>query len=342
MTAVLRCIAVSLFIVLTAGQCQRPDEAGVGQTEDGTLQVGTTEATASVQRGVAPGDRRLVFDGYRGSVSLAGTTATTAELTFTKRGRAGDTAAAQGLLDDVSITESGTAEAYTYQMESDAEAQTSVDVAGTVPQATALRIEKDSGPVRIGGVTGPITVRQKFGDIRLRGAAAAVDVNTQTGDIDVQFRQVPADAKITLRTANGDLALGLPSNASVQVDAQTDAGAVQTRGLDFGPQRLTPVRAGARYTAQMGGGDTVIELATENGTITLTGTAPAPPDTTAPEPAVPDTVGGDTPAPDTAASEPTPPDERPAPAPDTTAPSPTPTPDTTDADTTQAALNGES
>lgn len=334
---------VAMMAGLVAVGCQRPGDTEVGQTADGTVRLGPEVVTDTVRRAVAPGERRLVLDGFTGDVDLRGGEATTAELVFVKRGRGDDIDAAGDALAGVTVTESGTQEAYTFEMDADASDRAAVDVSGTVPRGTTLRIDHASGAVRLSGLTGAIDVQHQYGPVTIDGAAGPVDVAIQTGDVTVRFDAVPRTASVSLRTANGDVRLGLPGAASVQVDAETNAGAVRTQGLTFGPQRLTPLNAGARYTAQMGAGDAVVEIRTENGTITLEAvsdpaTTPAAPadtarvDTAQVAPDARPEATPDTTAPDTIAPEPTAPE---ATAPETTAPEAT-APETTGSDPSDA------
>jgi hypothetical protein len=116
------------------------------------------------------------------------------------------------------------------------------------------------------------------------------------------------------------------------------------QGLTFAQERLTPVDAGARYTAQLGGGDAVVELRTENGIVTLQAASAdpaddttAPPDTLAP-PTRP--VPADSPATDGAQQQPASPGtlgpEPADPEPVDTAGTAPARPDPTPADTTGA------
>jgi len=303
-----------LLLVLFAGTCQQPEDPGVGQEPDGTLQVGTMEATETVRRGVAPGDRTLVVDAFRGRVVLRASSDPSASLTFTKRGRGGDAESAGAALEAITITESGTADAYTYQVAAEDQNRATVDVRGTVPPQTPLRVEKDVGPVQLDSLTGPLTVRQAYGDVDIRGAATNTDVEIESGDVTVRFRRLPGTASVTLRTQNGDITIALPPDASAQLTAETQAGVIRSQGLTFGPESLVPVNAGFRYAAQLGDGAASIDATTRNGTITLQAAPPspnAPADTTAP----PDTlappttpVPADSPATDDVQQQPASPD----------------------------------
>jgi hypothetical protein len=280
--------------------CQTGGEEDVSRTADGTLRVGRVAAADSVRRAVGPGGRTLVIDGFRGSVRLRATDATTARFLFVRHGRGDDAASAREAMRGVEITERGTAEEYAYELSSDAEARTRVDVRGQIPRSTALRLEQTSGPVTVSGPAGEVTVRHRHGSVEVIDARSSVDVAIENGDVTARFRTLPPEARVRLQTANGDLSLGLPPDASVQVNAETSVGDVRVRGLQFSPQRLIPTEAGARYAAQRAGGRAVVEMRTENGTVTLEAvdttaapTGPALPaaDTTRPAAPVPtDTV----------------------------------------------------
>ncbi len=317
-------VAVLLLLV---GGCQSAEQTDVDRAPDGAVQLGAVEATDTLSRTVAPSGRPLVLDGFRGAVSIRGGDDATADLTFVRRGRGDTPETARAARDDISISESGSQDTYTYTLESGRQsmAYAAVDVTGTVPRATTLRVEQVSGPVTIDGATGPLTVRQDHGPVTIRGGAASVDVSVQNGDLAAHFQTVPPDATVTLETANGDVTLHLPPDASARLDAQTNAGAIRTDGLSPTNERFNPLDAGGRYRAEMGTGEASIEVRTNNGTIrfqaadTTQGGRPGPPPDTLAVPASDTTVTSSDPAPDSL-------------RPDTTAPTPT-TPDPTAPDT---------
>jgi hypothetical protein len=297
-----RGIAVfGVMLLLVMAGCQQQDD--VGQTEEGNLVIGQAEVTEQLQRAVAPGARLLVFDGFNGVVRLQGTEAETARLTFTKRARGQSESDAQELMGRIGVRESGNDERYAYVMRSPSPDRSAVDVTGTTPQATQLRIEVDSGPIALSGIRGPITVEHVSGSVQIGGAAASVSVTSRNGSVELGLQRVPADAEIMIETENGNVSVALPDVVSAQVEARTTAGSINTDGLNFEQRRLNPEGAGAEFEAQLGTGNATIDLRTENGNIRLyRGTV---------EPATPDTSAVPTPA-DTAA---TPATERPAPSP---------------------------
>jgi hypothetical protein len=280
-----RCALLALLATAVLGACQQPGTTDVDQTEEGGLRLGSVEAVDTVDRAVAPNDRPLVIDGFRGRVDLEGDAQETAELRFVRRGRGEDTEAARGVLEDVTITESGSEENYTYTLESDGAAYAAVDVTGTVPQGAALRVERSSGPVAIDGVRGALTVRHEDGPVTLQGTGGPVDVEIQNGDLEVRAVSLPADGPVRLRTANGDVTLRLPPDASAQISAETRVGALRTQGLALTEERFSPQGAGGRYDARLGAGATTVELRTENGSVLVAAAAPAALDTTGTSPA---------------------------------------------------------
>lgn len=275
-----RCALLALLAATVLGACQQPGTTDVDQTEEGVLRLGSVEAVDTVARAVAPNDRPLVIDGFRGRVDLEGAAQETAELRFVRRGRGEDTEAARGVLEDVTITESGSEENYTYTLQSDGAAYAAVDVMGTVPRAAALRIERSSGPVAIEGVRGALTVRHEDGPVTLQDTGGPVDVEIQNGDLEVRAASLPGDGPVRLRTANGDVTLRLPPDASAQISAQTSVGALRTQGLALTDERFSPQGAGGRYEARLGAGATTVELRTENGSVLVAAAEPAALDTT--------------------------------------------------------------
>jgi len=271
--------------------CQQTSTSDVDQTEEGVLRLGSVSAVDTVDRAVAPNDRPLIFDGFRGRVDLQGGDAETATVQFVRQARGEDAETARGVLEDVTVSEEGSEQNYTFTMEAGGGAYSAVDVSGTVPRATALEVNLSSGPVTIADVDGPLTVSHKHGPVTIRGAAASVDVETKNGDLDVTLQSVPSDAEIALRTKNGLVTLRLPPDASVQLSAETNAGTIRTQGLALTNQEFMPRNAGGEYAAQLGTGDAVVDLHTANGSVLVqaTGTT-AEPDTAALSPPPSDTT----------------------------------------------------
>ncbi len=285
-------VAYGLMALLVLAGCQQQDE--VGQTAEGDLVIGQAEVTSELRRAVAPGDRLLVLDGFNGAVHLHGTADVTAQLTFTKRARGRNESDAQELLDRIGVRESGNDERYAYVMRSPTPDRSAVDVTGTAPQGTQLRIEIESGPIALADIRGPITVDHVSGSVQIGGAGASVSITSRNGSVALGLQALPAEATVKIETENGNVEVALPERVSARVEAQTSAGSINTDGLNFEQRRLTPKGAGAQFEAQLGTGNASIDLRTENGTIRLyrgtveppaapadTSTVPMPADTAA-------------------------------------------------------------
>lgn len=252
------------------GACQRSGTSDVGRTEHGVLQFGSVEAVDTVARSVAPNERPLILEGMQGAVHLTGASQTTADLSFVRRGRGESPEAARSVLEEISITERGTQTSYTFTLAAERkENYAAVDVRGRVPRRAPIQIDRMSGPVRVDDVEGALTISHDHGSVDLEGVAGPVDVDIHNGDVQVRFRAIPNEGPLQLHTFNGDLRIGLPTGASVQVNARTSVGVLRTSGVSPTEERLTSVHAGVRYEAQVGAGGPSLELRTENGTITL-------------------------------------------------------------------------
>lgn len=308
--------AAALALTLTA--CG-PDEGDIGETEEGSLALGRVEVEEAVERGVVFGGRVLVLEGFSGRVDLDGADVEMARLTFVKQGRGEDAEAARAVLGGTAVEERGTEEEYVYAIATEEGERTSVAVEGRVPHATRARIELESGPVRLSGVRGPLSVRTT-GPVAAAGVAGDVDITTRTGDLRLGLRRLPPEAESVLETNNGDITVVLPAGASLRVEAETGAGEIRVEGLSFTDRRLDPDGVGATFQGQLGDGNALLRLRTQNGDVVLRqGTlytlppedvsedATSPTDDgagrsawpTAPPPAPPDTA-----APDTAATMP--------------------------------------
>lgn len=273
----------SLFVLLIGGllgACQRGGESDVARTSEGVMRLGSVEVVDTVARAVAPNERPLVLEGLRGSVHLSGADQQTADLSFVRRGRGEDRDDGRSVLEGISITEEGTEREYIYTLAAEQEDYAAVDVRGTVPRQATLRIDRLSGAVTIDGVRGTLTVDHDHGPVDVQAAAAPVEVTIKNGDVRVGFQTVPTEGPIRLQTSNGDIDVGLPPDASVQIDARTNVGTIRTQGLSFGPEQFAPMNAGAQYTAQLGEDGPTLEVRTENGSITFRAQDPPNQDTT--------------------------------------------------------------
>jgi DUF4097 and DUF4098 domain-containing protein YvlB len=89
------------------------------------------------------------------------------------------------------------------------------NAAGDVTVSTA------SGDVRVGRVGGSTTVRSASGDVTVREAASDVGISTASGD---QTIGAVVQGRVELRSASGDVRVGIARGSGVWVDARSMSG----------------------------------------------------------------------------------------------------------------------
>ena len=260
-------LLIAFIASLCAGCGGSEDE--VGETEEGRLVLGQTEERVSVERGVAPGGRVLVLEGFHGDIELDASGDRFASLEFVKIARGENAEAAQGLLGDVQIGEEGTDNEYYYRITSPNEQRTAVNVQGSVPEQANIRISWRSGAISLSGPDGPLHITNGSGAVEVAGLAGDAEIRVENGGILAGIERLPEDAEIVLETSNGDITVSLPVEASAQVAAETSAGAIQTHGLQFDDRKLEAIGAGSAFEGRLGRGNARIRVHTENGTIYL-------------------------------------------------------------------------
>lgn len=260
---------VSALALLFLVSACRSDDDSLGEDAEGALVIGQAEVQESMTRGVNPGNRTLVLIGFKGNIQLSGSDAQTAQLTFVQRARGRDDAAARETLTGVRVDESGSDDAYTFTMESDDPERTAVDVRGTVPVGSRIRIELESGRVELSAIDGPMAVQNQNGGIRIAGISQPADVATVNGDVEVGMQFMPSDGSVSISTQNGNIVFTAPADASARVEASTSTGSIRVEGLSFSSRRLDRQTVGARFRGQIGEGNAEVNLTTQNGDITL-------------------------------------------------------------------------
>ena len=262
--AMLELVALAILV----GGCGESTD-DVEEVEEGRLVLGLSEEQQIVERGVAPGDRPLVLEGYYGNINLTATAGPFAVLEFVKTARGEDADAARRRLDEVDILEQGTDEEFRYVLQTAETRLTAVNVNGSVPERTAMHIHWESGTIRLSGHDGPLQVTNGSGNVEAAGVAGSAEIRVNNGAILLGVVDLPTGSSIVLETSNGDITVSLPDNVSAQIAAQTAAGAIRTNGLSFEDRHLEPLGAGAEFSGRLRRGNANIRLRTENGTIHL-------------------------------------------------------------------------
>jgi DUF4097 and DUF4098 domain-containing protein YvlB len=105
------------------------------------------------------------------------------------------------------------------------------------------RINTASGDVQLSTVSGAAKINSASGDVTLRQAGDSVDVNSASGDVFVgevassvtvstasgdQQIERAGQGKVTLKSASGDLEIGIPEGSTLWVDARSRSGEVRS------------------------------------------------------------------------------------------------------------------
>jgi DUF4097 and DUF4098 domain-containing protein YvlB len=89
--------------------------------------------------------------------------------------------------------------------------------------AAAAKINSASGDVQIGEVGGRLEVNSASGDVAVREASSAVSMNTASGD---QAVGSVVQGKVELKSASGELKIGIREGSTLWVDARSRSGEV--------------------------------------------------------------------------------------------------------------------
>jgi hypothetical protein len=106
-----------------------------------------------------------------------------------------------------------------------------------------LRVNTASGDVQVGSVGGASKVNSASGDVQLGEAAGALEVNSASGDVQVreagssvsvntasggQTIGSVSQGKVSLKSASGDLKIGIREGSTLWVDARSRSGDVRS------------------------------------------------------------------------------------------------------------------
>ena len=91
--------------------------------------------------------------------------------------------------------------------------------------AGEANVNAASGDVQISSVCGDARVNTASGDVLVREAGSAVGINTASGDQEVGS---VVSGKVTLKSASGDLKVGIREGTSLWVDARSRSGEVRS------------------------------------------------------------------------------------------------------------------
>lgn len=142
----------------------------------------------------------------------------------------------------------------------------SVDFTVTVPRSAVLRkIATVNGNVAIDDARGAVYASTVNGGIHATGLGGKVEFSTVNGSIHASFAVIPASGKFSCKTVNGGIAITLPPDAGVQVQAGTVNGGIDcTAPLNPGSN----VRR-SHLSGTIGDGRATLRASTVNGGIRI-------------------------------------------------------------------------
>ncbi|TMI18712.1 DUF4097 domain-containing protein [Candidatus Bathyarchaeota archaeon] len=131
--------------------------------------------------------------------------------------------------------------------------------------ATSLTITDTNGAITASGITATsTTVTDTNGSINLTCAACGSATVTMTnGSVTMDLSTLSLSGSYVVTTTNGNVNLILPAVASFKITPNTTNGTISSTGLG--------VQLTNHATATVGTGSAVVNLATTNGSITVTG-----------------------------------------------------------------------
>ena len=123
-----------------------------------------------------------------------------------------------------------------------------------------------NGSVSVSGVQGEGELRSVNGDVNVSDSSGRFSAHTTNGDLHLDLRHLDTGAPMNLETVNGSVVLGLPSDASADLNVRNMNGDVRS---DV-PVTSTAALPGARtFHGRLGHGGGEISLRTVNGRIRL-------------------------------------------------------------------------
>ena len=134
-------------------------------------------------------------------------------------------------------------------------------VAGTRGKA---RMETTNGTISVTGVEGDLELETINGSVEVRRSAGALRVTTTNGSIEAELTDLPDASDLRLETTNGHVALRLPRDARLSIDAATTNGRVHS---DFAVEGGQPGKHS--LVGDINGGGGKLYVRTTNGGVEI-------------------------------------------------------------------------
>lgn len=135
----------------------------------------------------------------------------------------------------------------------------------TVPRSAVIdEVELVNGNLLVAGVQGGIDASTVNGNIVVRDAAGEASLSTVNGGIEIYVDQLGGSDEVELETVNGSIDLYLASSVSADLRAETVNGALAN---ELGIEVIKGKYVGSSFKGSVGGGGSLVELETVNGSI---------------------------------------------------------------------------
>ncbi len=136
-----------------------------------------------------------------------------------------------------------------------------------VPNAVELDdISLVNGDLKISGVSGKLSADMVNGDLTSDANMADTEVSMVNGDMDITFQEYASVDRIKLGSVNGDIVVTLPSDAGIDVSAETVSGNISN---DFGIKVHKGRYVGSDMHGTVGDGRINLNMENVNGKIRL-------------------------------------------------------------------------
>ncbi len=137
----------------------------------------------------------------------------------------------------------------------------------TVPNKVQLdELQLVNGDLRISGVSGKLSADLVNGDLISDASMADTEVSMVNGDMKISFQDLSSVDRIKLESVNGDIVVRMPSNAGLDVSAETVSGNISN---EFGITVHKGRYVGSDMHGTVGDGSVNLSMENVNGKIRL-------------------------------------------------------------------------
>src|SRR5438045_266970 len=154
-----------------------------------------------------------------------------------------------------------------------------VDYTISVPRSVRLEASLVNGPLELSGVTGEVRASAVNASMSVKGLGSEAELSTVNSRLEAQFDCLPTSGHITAKSVNGGVAVSIPSDANVEVEAKTLNGGIHN---DFNLPVQNGRSVGHKMEGKIGNGGPEITMHNVNGGVELrplsTATSTLPPD----------------------------------------------------------------